>query len=61
MDDGGSATCKEGAGLRATAKCLITHTGKNVTKKGPWVGAKGISKVQCPGGQVFISNGFEIS
>jgi murein DD-endopeptidase MepM/ murein hydrolase activator NlpD len=61
IGNGGSATCNEGAGVRATAKCLITHIGKNVSKKGPWVGAKGISKAQCSGGQEFISNGFEIS
>ena len=61
LDNGASATCQKGAGIRATVKCLIPKLDKIVAKHGPWVGAKGTSSVQCPGSQQASSHGFEIS
>ena len=61
LDNGTSATCKKGAGLRATVKCFIPKLDKTVTKHGPWVGAKGTSKVHCPGSQQATGHGFETS
>jgi len=56
-----SATCKEGAGVRARVTCVLPHTGAVSTKRGPWVGAKATSKAKCSGGQVATSAGYEIS
>jgi murein DD-endopeptidase MepM/ murein hydrolase activator NlpD len=61
LDNGTSVTCKKGAGLRATVKCFIPKLDKTVTKHGSWVGAKGTSKVQCPGSQEATGFGYEIS
>lgn len=60
-EKGASATCKEGAGVRAKVTCLLPHTGAVSTKRGPWVGTKATSKVECSGGQVAASHGFETS
>jgi hypothetical protein len=61
LDNGTSATCKKGAGLRATVKCLIPKLDKVVAKHGSWVGAKGTSTVHCAGSQQATGHGFETS
>ncbi|HEU4881204.1 MAG TPA: M23 family metallopeptidase [Longimicrobium sp.] len=58
---GATATCTEGAGLRATATCENTYTKIEINVHGPWVGAKATSKAKFPPGSVAVENGHEIS
>jgi murein DD-endopeptidase MepM/ murein hydrolase activator NlpD len=61
LDNGASATCQKGAGLRAKIRCFIPKLNKSITKYGNWVGAKGTSKVTAPASQEITSYGFEVS
>jgi len=61
LENGTTAKCQKGAGLRATVKCFFPKLNKHVTKHGPWVGAKGTSTVKCAGSQEATGHGYETS
>lgn len=61
LENGTTAKCQKGAGLRATVKCFFPKLNKHVTKNGPWVGAKGTSTVKCAGSQEATGHGYETS
>jgi len=57
---GNSATCTEGAGVRATLMCVNTYTEIENARHGPWVGAKGTSTVKCLVNEKASDADFEI-
>ena len=61
LDNGASVTCDRGAGLRVKLTSFFPKLNKKITKHGPWVGAKGISKAHIPGSQEMTGYGPELS
>lgn len=57
---GATATCTEGAGLRATVTGQNTYTDVETTSHGAWVGAKAASTAKLLPGNIIVEEGSEI-